>query len=101
MFINYSLEMPVEPTDKNFKKFEQENPFIHLNVYTPAVDEEKCDITPLYVGMNQSTKIVNILYYKNEQTTTMSSSTTSADSFTMLQSATTGSLSALTALAIL
>ena len=56
--------MPVEPTDKNFKKFEQENPYIHLNVYTPAAGDEKCPITPLYVGMNCCTKIVNILYYK-------------------------------------
>ena len=57
--------MPVEPTDKNFKKFKQENPYIHLNLYTPpAPDEEKCVITPLYVGKNRSTKIVNILYYR-------------------------------------
>ena len=68
VFINCSLQMPVEPTEKNFKKFEQENPFIHLNMYMPAADEEKCAITPIYVGMNRSTKIVNILYYRNEQT---------------------------------
>ena len=65
--MNCTLEMPVEPIDKNFKQFEKEKPFLHLNVYTPAADE-KCPITPLYVGMNQCTKIVNILYYKNEET---------------------------------
>ena len=59
--------MPVEPTDKNFKKLEQENPFLHLNIYTVAADE-KCPITPLYVGMNRATKIMNILYYKNVET---------------------------------
>ena len=59
--------MPVKLTEKNFRQFEQENPSIHLNIYTPASDEEKCVITPLYVGRNQSTKIVNILYYKLEQ----------------------------------
>ena len=59
--------MPVEPTEKNFRKFEQENPSIHLNIYTPAANEEKCVITPLYVRKNRSTKIVNILYYKLEQ----------------------------------
>ena len=50
--------MPVEPTDKNFKQFEKDNPFLHLNIYTPAVaaDEEKCPITLLYVGMNHSTR---------------------------------------------
>ena len=42
VFINCSLEMPVEPTEKNFRQFEQENPSIHLNVYTPAADDEKC-----------------------------------------------------------
>ena len=52
IFINCSLEMPVEPTDKNFKKFEKENPFLHLDVYTVAADDEKCPITLLYVGMN-------------------------------------------------
>ena len=60
--------MLLEPTDKNFKQFEKENPFLHLNIYTVAADEEKCSITPLYVGMNRTIKIVNILYYKNEQT---------------------------------
>ena len=68
MFVNCSLEMPVEPTEKNFKKFEQENPFLHLNMYSPAADDKKCPITPLYVGMNRSSKIINILYYKNEET---------------------------------
>ena len=68
VYINCSLEMPVEPTEKNFKQFEKENPFLHLNVYTVAVNEEKCPITPLYVGTNWSSKIVNILYYKNEET---------------------------------
>ena len=69
VFINCSLEMPVEPTDNNFKKFEQENPFLHLKIYTPAAaGDEKCPITPLYVGMNRATKIVNILYYRNEET---------------------------------
>ena len=68
VFINCSLEMPVEPSEKNFKQFEKDNPFLHLNVYTVAANEEKCPITPLYVGMNRSTKIINILYYKNEQT---------------------------------
>ena len=67
VFINCSLEMPVEPTEKNFRKFEQENPSIHLNMYTPAADEEKCVIMPLYVGKNRGTKIINILYYKLEQ----------------------------------
>ena len=67
VFINCSLEMLVEPTEKNFRKFEQENPHIHLNVYTPAAGDEKCVITPLYVGKNRTTKIVNILYYKLEQ----------------------------------
>ena len=67
VFINCSLEMPVEPTEKNFKQFEQENPSIHLNMYTPAADEEKCVIMPLYVGKNRGTKIINILYYKLEQ----------------------------------
>ena len=38
--------MPVEPTDKNFKQFEKENTFIHLNVYTLAADQEKCPIMP-------------------------------------------------------
>ena len=41
------LEMPVEPTEKNFKQFEKENSFIHLNMY--AEDDERCPITPLYV----------------------------------------------------
>ena len=58
----------MEPADKNFKRFEKDNPFIHLNMYTPAADDEKCTITPLYIGMNHSSKIVNILYYKNKQT---------------------------------
>ena len=52
VFINCSLEMPVELSEKNFKKFEQENPSIHLNVYTPVTDDEKCMITLLYVGKN-------------------------------------------------
>ena len=52
-----ALEMPVEPTDKNFKLFEKENPFLHLNVYMPAANEEKCLITLLYIGMNRATKI--------------------------------------------
>ena len=52
VFINCSLEMPVELTEKNFKQFEKENHFIHLNVYTPAADKEKCVITLLYVGKN-------------------------------------------------
>ena len=69
VFINCSLQMLVEPTDKNFKQFEQEKPYIHLNVYTPAAaGDEKCPITPLYMGMNRATKIVNILYYRNEET---------------------------------
>ena len=36
-------------------------------MYTPAADDEKCVITPLYVGKNQCTKIVNILYYTLDQ----------------------------------
>ena len=70
VFINCSLEMLVEPTEKNFKQFKKDNTFLHLNVYTPAAvaDEEKCPMIPLYMGMNRITKIVNILYYKNEQT---------------------------------
>ena len=46
MFINCSLEIPVGPTDKNFKQFRKENPFLHLNMYTVAADQEKCPITP-------------------------------------------------------
>ena len=67
VYINCSLEMPVEPTEKNFQKFEKENPFIHLNVYTPVANNEKCIITLLYVGKNRCAKIVSILYYKLEQ----------------------------------
>ena len=59
--------MPMQPTEKNFKQFKKENPSIHLNVYTPAGDDEKCVITPLYIGKNHATKIVNILYYTLDQ----------------------------------
>ena len=31
--VNCSLPMPVEPTSANFRKFEADNPHIHLNVY--------------------------------------------------------------------
>ena len=31
--VNCSLPMPVEPTSANFRKFEVDNPHIHLNVY--------------------------------------------------------------------
>ena len=49
--------MLVELTEKNFKKFKKENPSIHLNMYTPAADKEKCVITPLYVGKNSAQKL--------------------------------------------
>ena len=50
--LNCSLEMPVEPTDKNFKQFEKENPGIHLNVYSTAEEAEKSPTKPLYIGTN-------------------------------------------------
>ena len=56
--------MPLELTEKNFKQFEKDNPFLHLNMYTVAMDEKKCPITPLHVGMNRAMKIINILYYR-------------------------------------
>ena len=59
--------MPVEPTDKNFKQFEKENPGIKLNVYATANEAEKCPIKPLYIGTNQTLKIINMLYHKNEE----------------------------------
>ena len=59
--------MPVEPTEKNFKQFEKENPGIKLNVYATAEEVERSPIKPLYIGTNQSLKIINLLYHKNEE----------------------------------
>ena len=59
--------MPVEPTEKNFKQFEKENPGIKLNVYSTAEEAEKSPIKPLYIGTNRSLKIINLLYHKNEE----------------------------------
>ena len=63
---------------------------------TVAADE-KCPITPLYVGMNQSTKIVNILYYKNDQISHYAFIGTLVGSSTVQQRVTSESLSVLTA----
>ena len=87
----------MEPTEKNFKQFEKDNPFLHLNVYTVAAADEKCPITPLYMGMNRSNKIANILYYKNEQTSHYTTLRKLVGSSTMQQRATRGSLSVRTA----
>ena len=59
--------MPVESTEKNFKQFEKENPGIHLNVYATTEEAEKSPVKPLYIGTNRSTKIINLLYHKNEE----------------------------------
>ena len=50
--LNCSLEMPVEPTEKNFKQFEKENQDIHLNVYATAEEADRSPIKPLYIGTN-------------------------------------------------
>ena len=79
--------MPVEPTDKNFRSLKKESLPPPERLHT-AANDEKCPIIPLYVGMNCTTKIVNILYYRNEKTSHYTTSETSEDSSTVQQRAT-------------
>ena len=67
--VNCSLPIPVEPTSVNFRKFEADNPHIHLNVYGTLGDESRSPVTPLYVSNNKDkdAKIVNILFTRNEE----------------------------------
>ena len=67
--VNCSLPMPVEPVPANFRKFEADNPHIHLNVCGTLGDEARSPVTPLYVSNNKDkdTKIVNILFTRNEE----------------------------------
>ena len=67
--VNCSLPMPVEPVSANFRKFEADNPHIHLNVYGTLGDESRSPVTPLYVSNNKDkdAKIVNILFTRNEE----------------------------------
>ena len=51
--VNCSLPMPVEPVPANFRKFEADNPHIHLNVYGTLGDEARSPVTPLYVSNNK------------------------------------------------
>ena len=67
--VNCSLPMPVEPVPANFRKFEADNPHIHLNVYGTLGNESRSPVTPLYVSNNKDkdAKIVNILFTRNEE----------------------------------
>ena len=69
MTVNCSLPMPVEPVPANFRKFEADNPHIHLNVYGTLGDEARSPVTPLYVSNNKDkdAKVVNILFTRNEE----------------------------------
>ena len=61
--------MPVEPMPANFRKFEADNPHIHLNVYGTLGDETRSPVTPLYVSNNKDkdANVVNILFTRNEE----------------------------------
>ena len=67
--VNCSLPMPVEPVPANFRKFEADNPHIHLNVYGTLGDESRSPVTPLYVSNNKDkdAKVINILFTRNEE----------------------------------
>ena len=43
--VNCSLPMPVEPVPANFRKFEADNPHIHLNVYGTLGDGARSPVT--------------------------------------------------------
>ena len=58
--------MLVEPSDKNFQKFKKENPFLTwTSIWLPRT--RKKHQSNLSMSSNCSTKVINILYHKNDE----------------------------------
>ena len=62
-------DMPMPATRAAFKRFEEANGALRLNVYTTTDNLAKSPITSLYVGKNESDVQINLLYIKNGENT--------------------------------
>ena len=61
--------MPMPINKCAYKRFEEVNRGLKLNVYTPTDESVKCPITSIYIGQNDSDLVTNLLFLKTGSVT--------------------------------